>query len=61
MKNLFNRFIQEESGQDMIEYVLILAFVCVAAAGIITTVSGDLTTVWTATKDHTKAAAAAAS
>jgi Flp pilus assembly pilin Flp len=60
MKNLFARFVQEESGQDMIEYVLILAFVCVAAAAIVTTISGDITAVWTATKTHTGAAATAA-
>jgi Flp pilus assembly pilin Flp len=57
MTNLFARFVKEESGQDMIEYVLILAFVCVAAAAIITTISADLSTVWTNTKVHTGAAA----
>ncbi len=59
MKNLFVRFVQEESGQDMIEYVLILAFVCVAAAGLITTVGTDVGTIWTNTNTRTAAAAAA--
>jgi Flp pilus assembly pilin Flp len=59
MKNLFARFVQEESGQDMIEYVLILGFVCVAAAAILTTVGTDINTVWTNTKTHTGAAALA--
>ena len=56
MKNLFNRFVREESGQDMIEYVLILAFVVIAAAGIAFTVGGDLTSVWQETKKATSAA-----
>ena len=57
MKNLMNRFIQEESGQDMIEYVLILAFVCVGAAAIITTVGDGIKTVWGVTSSHVSNAA----
>ena len=33
MKNLFNRFVNEEAGQDLIEYALLaglIALVCVA-------------------------------
>jgi len=30
MKNLFVRFVREEEGQDLIEYTLLLAFVCLA-------------------------------
>ena len=34
MKNLFNRFVREDQGQDLIEYALLAAFVSlVAAAG----------------------------
>jgi Flp pilus assembly pilin Flp len=61
MKNLFARFVKEESGQDMIEYVLILAFVCVGAAAIITTIGGDIKTVWQTTSGHVENAATAAS
>jgi Flp pilus assembly protein, pilin Flp len=61
MKNLFARFVQEESGQDMIEYVLLLAFVCVAAAATVTTVGTDVQSIWTATQTKTGAAATAAS
>jgi Flp pilus assembly pilin Flp len=60
VKNLFNRFVREESGQDMIEYVLILAFVCVGAAAIITTIGTDITAIWTSTKTKTGEAAVAA-
>jgi len=31
MKSLFVRFVREEAGQDLIEYALIAAFVCLAA------------------------------
>lgn len=34
MKNLFNRFVREEEGQDLIEYALLaglIALVCVVA------------------------------
>jgi Flp pilus assembly pilin Flp len=61
MKKLFNRFVQEESGQDMVEYVLILAFVCVGAAAIITTVGADIQGIWTVTSTHLGNANTAAS
>ena len=32
MKNLIVRFVKEDSGQDLIEYALLAAFVSVAAA-----------------------------
>ena len=45
----------------MIEYVLILAFVCVGAAGIVATVGTDVNGVFTATSNYVKNAATAAS
>ena len=58
MKHLVHRFVHEESGQDMIEYVLILAFVCLAAAGIAVGVGKDLKDVWTETSKATSDAKA---
>ena len=52
MKQLLNAFVREEAGQDMVEYVLILAFVCVGAAAIITTVGNSIKGVWTVTSTH---------
>jgi Flp pilus assembly pilin Flp len=52
MKYLLKSFVREEAGQDMVEYVLILAFVCVGAAAIITTVGQDIRGVWTITSSH---------
>ena len=43
MKNLFNRFVREESGQDIIEYVLLAAFISVVAWTIIQTIGEDVT------------------
>ena len=40
MKNLFNRFVREEAGQDLIEYVLLgslIAAVCVLGVGALGT------------------------
>jgi pilus assembly protein Flp/PilA len=31
MKNLINRFVREEDGQDLVEYALLIAFVSLAA------------------------------
>jgi Flp pilus assembly pilin Flp len=53
MKHLFNRFLHEESGQDMIEYILILAFVVIGAAGIAYGIGGDLKNVWQETSKAT--------
>jgi pilus assembly protein Flp/PilA len=47
MKNLFARFIKEEEGQDLIEYALLAAFIAVAAIATITTVGGNVNTVFT--------------
>ena len=61
MKNLFNRFVREESGQDIIEYVLLAAFISVVAWTIIQTIGGDVTTLYSNTQAVTGAAAGASS
>ncbi len=40
MKNLFNRFVKEEEGQDLIEYSLLAALIavaCIAAMNLLAT------------------------
>jgi pilus assembly protein Flp/PilA len=59
MKNLFNRFVREESGQDIIEYVLLAAFISVVAWSIIQTIGQDVNTLYSATKTVTGNAVAA--
>jgi pilus assembly protein Flp/PilA len=59
MKNLFNRFVREESGQDIIEYVLLAAFISVVAWTIIQSIGNDVQTLYSKTKSVTGAAASA--
>jgi pilus assembly protein Flp/PilA len=47
MKNLFNRFVREESGQDIIEYALLAAFVSIVAWGILVTIGTDVKDIYT--------------
>jgi Flp pilus assembly pilin Flp len=60
MKKLMVRFLREEQGQDLIEYTLLLAFVCLAAAAIFIPEGQQLSAIWTATNTVTNAAAGAA-
>ena len=47
MKNLIQRFIREESGQDLIEYALLAALIAVALVGAMQLVTGGITGVFT--------------
>jgi pilus assembly protein Flp/PilA len=52
MKNLFNRFVREEQGQDLIEYALLAGLISLASVTAITTlgtaIQGKFTAVGTA-------------
>jgi Flp pilus assembly pilin Flp len=48
MNALWNRFLHEEQGQDLIEYTLLLAFVCLATAALFINSGGSLSGIWTA-------------
>ena len=39
-------FWQEEDGQDMVEYALLLAFVALAAVAVLSSVKTSISTVW---------------
>ncbi len=39
-------FFRDEEGQDLVEYTLLLAFVCLASAALFVGVGGDLNTIW---------------
>ena len=60
MKNLFNRFVREESGQDIIEYALLAAFISIVAWGILVTIGQDVTDIYTGVNGATTDAAASA-
>ncbi len=46
MKELFKRFVQEDSGQDLIEYALLAGFISLVAVVAITTVGTGIHTVY---------------
>ncbi len=47
MKNLMQRFIHDEEGQDIIEYALLAAFISVVAITIIVAIGGRVQTFYT--------------
>ena len=49
MKQLFVNFLREEQGQDLIEYTLLLAFVCLASAALFISAGGSLEGIWNTT------------
>ena len=62
MKELLNGFLRNEEGQDLIEYTLLLAFVCLASAALFIAAGGSVSGIWTtANTELTSANAAAAS
>ena len=42
MKNLVNRFVREEEGQDLIEYSLLAALIAVACILAMNTLAGEI-------------------
>jgi len=49
MKQFILRFVREEEGQDLVEYTLLLAFVCLASAALFINAGASLATIWTDT------------
>jgi Flp pilus assembly pilin Flp len=47
MKNFINGFVQDEQGQDLIEYTLLLAFVALASAAIFIGAGNNISGIWT--------------
>jgi len=46
MKNFVTSFLREESGQDLIEYTLLMAFIALASAAIFISAGGSVATIW---------------
>jgi Flp pilus assembly pilin Flp len=46
MKLLLVRFLREEAGQDLIEYTLLLAFVCIASAALFIDSGKNMAGIW---------------
>jgi len=47
MKDLLIRFLREDDGQDLIEYTLLLAFVCLASAALFINAGNNMAAIWT--------------
>jgi Flp pilus assembly pilin Flp len=47
MMNMFKNFVREEQGQDLVEYTLLLAFVCLASAALFISAGSSITGIWT--------------
>jgi Flp pilus assembly pilin Flp len=60
MKKLMTNFIQDEQGQDLIEYTLLLAFVCLTSAALFIGAGSSVSGVWTSTNSQLAAANVAA-
>jgi Flp pilus assembly pilin Flp len=61
MKILMDEFLQDDSGQDLIEYTLLMAFVALASAALFIGAGGSIKGIWTATNSQLEAANTSAS
>jgi Flp pilus assembly pilin Flp len=46
MKQFILQFVREEKGQDLVEYTLLLAFVCLASAALFIGAGTSLAGIW---------------
>jgi Flp pilus assembly pilin Flp len=49
MKQLIRQFILEEEGQDLVEYTLLLAFVCLTSAALFIGAGQSMASIWSDT------------
>lgn len=47
VSKMWNQFLNDEHGQDLIEYTLLLAFVCLASAALFISAGGSVAGIWT--------------
>ena len=55
------RFLKDESGQDLIEYTLLMAFVALASAAIFVSTGQSISTIWGSASTQLSTAAVPAS
>jgi Flp pilus assembly pilin Flp len=60
-KSLWSQFVNDERGQDLVEYTLLLAFVCLASAALFINTGQSISSIWSVTSTTTSQAASAAS
>ena len=61
MRMTVSRFLRDEDGQDLIEYTLLLAFVCLASAALFISAGGNISGIWSATNSQLATANTSAS
>ena len=61
MKTSLLNFLNDDQGQDLIEYTLLLAFVCLASAALFISAGGSVSGIWTSTNSQLAAANTSAS
>jgi Flp pilus assembly pilin Flp len=59
--NPIQKFIQDEQGQDLIEYTLLMAFVALASAALFLGAGGSIKGIWTSTNTQLTTANTSAS
>jgi Flp pilus assembly pilin Flp len=60
MKKLLVQFLREEEGQDLIEYTLLLAFVCLASAALFINAGTSINGIWSYANTSLKCAQSSA-
>jgi Flp pilus assembly pilin Flp len=60
MKQQLSNFIREEQGQDLIEYTLLMAFVCLTSAALFVGAGTSVSGIWSATNSQLASANIAA-
>jgi len=58
---LFLRFLEDEQGQDLIEYTLLMAFIALASAAIFVNAGGSVNSIWGSASNQLASAATSAS
>jgi Flp pilus assembly pilin Flp len=61
VKHTLMNFIQDEQGQDLIEYTLLMAFVALASAALFIGAGGSISGIWTTTNTQLTTANTSAS
>ena len=61
MKSLLTRFWNDDQGQDLIEYTLLMAFVALASAALFIGAGGSIQGIWTVSNSQLAAASTQAS
>ena len=55
VKAFVKEFWQDEQGQDLVEYSLLLAFIALAAVGVLSTVKTSISKIWASVNSSLKA------